>query len=324
MHIDIEIPRPGIALLLVAALSGWGIVWSQSPAGKTQPPLAAMAQSTDIHKGTQQVPLDSVATGAALQPANAPVSVPDAATAPGLTEAEMHAQQAREESLLLQSKEDILRSQLEVLSKQRQALGTTIDPALEEQFRQSTALFTALVLDQKKAEQFLLTSFNEMWEAEGRATALAPASDKPIHVALEWPVTPLQGISAYFLDKDYESLFKMKHYAIDIPTPQGTSVKAAAGGVIVDVVDHGLGFNYITIEHPGGYSTLYGHLSKLLVKKGDHVYAGDTLGLSGGLPGSPGAGFSTGPHLHFALHANGSAIDPLKYLSQDELQSGGK
>ena len=127
---------------------------------------------------------------------------------------------------------------------------------------------------------------------------------------------PLQGISAYFHDRAYQQRFKMQHNAIDIPTPQGTQVLAAAGGIIKDVVDHGLGFNYITIEHPGGYSTLYGHLTKFAVEKGQKVIAGDVIGYSGGRPGTKGAGFSTGPHLHFGVFMNGASTDPLQFLEK--------
>ncbi len=168
--------------------------------------------------------------------------------------------------------------------------------------------------DQQRAEDYMRTAFNEMWEASDRAQALTVGTVSKGPIALLWPVMPSQGISAMFLDASYEARFHMKHYAVDIPTPQMTDVLAAGGGVVKDVIDHGLGFNYITIEHPGGYSTLYGHLTKFAVQKGQTVHAGDVIGSSGGRPGTPGAGMSTGPHLHFGVYRNGAPIDPLGVL----------
>ena len=83
----------------------------------------------------------------------------------------------------------------------------------------------------------------------------------------------------------------------------------------MSVNDHGLGFNSIVLKHDGGFATLYGHVSKFLVKEGDVIRSGDPIALSGGEPGTPGAGhLTTGPHLHFQLLKNGQPVDPLDYL----------
>ncbi|MEK7218564.1 MAG: M23 family metallopeptidase, partial [Patescibacteria group bacterium] len=92
--------------------------------------------------------------------------------------------------------------------------------------------------------------------------------------------------------------FGFAHDAVDIPVLQGTDVRAAADGTVEDVADHGLGFNYVTLKHADGTVTLYGHLTKFSVQRGDSVKAGDVLGLSGGRPGTPGSGpMTTAPHL---------------------------
>ena len=80
-----------------------------------------------------------------------------------------------------------------------------------------------------------------------------------------------------------------------------------------DVVDHGLGYNYITIDH-GGFATVYGHVSEFNVRPGQRVQAGDKIGKTGGMPGLRGGGSSTGPHLHFGVYVKGVPVDPLKYL----------
>jgi len=67
--------------------------------------------------------------------------------------------------------------------------------------------------------------------------------------------------------------------------------------------------------HDNNISTLYGHLSKINVKVDDQVYAGQAIGLSGGTPGTYGAGpYTNGPHLHFEVKESGISVDPMGYL----------
>jgi hypothetical protein len=92
---------------------------------------------------------------------------------------------------------------------------------------------------------------------------------------------------------------------------------AAAGKVIFaaleypDALNHGYG-NMIMIDHHNGYVTLYGHFSKLLVKKGQKVRRGQKIGISGN------TGHSTGPHLHFTVFHNCSPTDPYGWSGSGE------
>ena len=100
------------------------------------------------------------------------------------------------------------------------------------------------------------------------------------------------------------------HMGIDFDANIGDPVHAAAGGVVVfSGVKSGFG-NVVEVDHGNGYSTLYGHNSRLLVRAGDIVRTGQTLAKAGS------TGRSTGPHVHFEVHVNGRPVDPRKFLAR--------
>ncbi len=129
-----------------------------------------------------------------------------------------------------------------------------------------------------------------------------------------WPVTG--PITAGYLDPDYERVFSIPHRAIDIGVPQGTPVHAIADGIVFAVKDGGAtGYSYILIGHRNGYASLYGHVSVAMVQKGDTVRFGQTIALSGGQPGTHGAGhMTTGAHLHLEMTKDGAHFDPRTVL----------
>ncbi len=98
------------------------------------------------------------------------------------------------------------------------------------------------------------------------------------------------------------------HRGLDISARIGTPVKAPADGVVV-AADREKGYGrVIKISHGLGYTTVYGHLHRILVKPGDTVHRGQTIGLVGN------TGRSTGPHLHYEVHKDGRAVNPLYYI----------
>lgn len=136
----------------------------------------------------------------------------------------------------------------------------------------------------------------------------------------QWPIKPARGISAYFHDSGYKARFGVGHQAIDIPTNQASQIHAPKDGIVYKTKDNGMGYSYIILSHKDKLMTVYGHVSSILVKEGQIVKSGDILGLTGGMPGTKGAGYmTTGPHLHFEVLRNGEHVDPLDYLSLTRL-----
>ncbi len=138
---------------------------------------------------------------------------------------------------------------------------------------------------------------------------------------LSWPVPPSLGISAYFRDKSYKKALGVEHNAIDIRAPQATEVLAPADGVVLKTRGgDGNDYHYIVLGHNEEVMSLYGHMYDIFVLPGQTVKRGEIIGLSGGLPGSRGAGWlTTGPHLHFEVFKNGSNVDPYDYLDISKL-----
>lgn len=99
------------------------------------------------------------------------------------------------------------------------------------------------------------------------------------------------------------------HKGVDWATPIGTTVYASNAGTVA-FAGWASGYGYaVYINHSDGRQTRYGHLSKVLVSAGQTVSQGERIALSGN------TGRSTGPHVHFEIRINGTAVNPLKYLN---------
>ena len=98
------------------------------------------------------------------------------------------------------------------------------------------------------------------------------------------------------------------HKGIDIAAKEGTTIRAAADGVITYAGRKGSLGNLMTIDHGNGIVTRYGHIGKFLKKRGKRVKKGEPIAHVGD------TGRSTGPHLHFEVRVNGSPVNPTKYM----------
>ena len=100
------------------------------------------------------------------------------------------------------------------------------------------------------------------------------------------------------------------HYGVDLAAPQGTPIYASRGGVVTttDYEAGGAGY-WVSINHLDGFSTRYLHMTHYIVSPGQYVAAGQVIGYCGSTGGS------TGPHLHFGVYYNGTAVNPAKYIN---------
>ncbi len=99
------------------------------------------------------------------------------------------------------------------------------------------------------------------------------------------------------------------HYGVDLSAPQGTPIYATRGGrVTYATYDSSSGY-YVSINHLDGFVSKYLHMTHYIVSPGQYVAAGQIIGYCGS------TGASTGPHLHFSLYYNGSAVNPAKYIN---------
>lgn len=138
-----------------------------------------------------------------------------------------------------------------------------------------------------------------------------PSASAPAYTGGQflWPSNTTLVTSGYGGRKSPGGIGSRNHKGVDIGAPYGSNVYAAADGkVLVAGYNTGGYGNYVVIDHGGGYSTLYGHNSSLCVSAGQIVSRGQIIAKCGS------TGNSTGPHVHFEIHVNGTAVNPLQYF----------
>ena len=99
------------------------------------------------------------------------------------------------------------------------------------------------------------------------------------------------------------------HYGLDIAADEGAVITAFAAGTVTAVGDSAELGNYVTVQHPGGFVTLYAHCSRITVASGAKVSRGEKIAEVGE------TGMATGPHLHFELLQGGNLVNPQKYIT---------
>ena len=201
-----------------------------------------------------------------------------------------------------------MKANLEVKKQTQEAKAKELSTASAEQQKVVKAInadvnATWAMLEEMEAESKALESeIQRLMAANGDSSATAPSkyvwpcpSSKKITSKYGYRIHPIQKV-------------RKLHTGIDIGAQKGKDVVASASGKVIMAKYYGGYGNCIIVDHGGGVSTLYAHLSAYSVKVGDTVASGQTIGKIGS------TGNSTGPHLHFEVRINGSTVDPQNYV----------
>lgn len=155
------------------------------------------------------------------------------------------------------------------------------------------------------------SSDNTSNNTSNNTTPKPSASPNQTEGGYQWPLAVSGRISSYFGYRDAPTAGASTfHKGIDIAVPVGTCVLATKAGTVVTATYSASAGNYIALYHGNGVYSYYMHCSVLSVGVGTQVSKGQQIALSGN------TGISTGPHLHFAIYANGAYVNPLNYVSQ--------
>jgi murein DD-endopeptidase MepM/ murein hydrolase activator NlpD len=181
--------------------------------------------------------------------------------------------------------------------------------ALVSAQREKSSTLASIEADQDAVQE-------EIHELEAQSAALAAqirAAQQPPSASTP-PIVPPSGsgILGWPVSGPVVSGFGMRwgrmHEGVDIICASGTPVRAAAAGTVIYAGWLGGYGNLVVVDHGGGLSTAYAHNSSFAASVGQSVAAGEVISYAGS------TGDSSGPHVHFEVRVNGTAVDPLGYL----------
>jgi len=208
------------------------------------------------------------------------------------------------ESISLQ--EDEIEDKKSVLLSEKNDLEKLVSAAevkkaeIQKKYNEKSALLSQTQADKKKLEALdrALRERSKQIEAQLAAMRGGNAPGK-----IGWPTGGV-------VTSSFGQRWGKMHEGVDISGNNGQPVYATEVGQVVEVnVGYGGGYgNYIVIYHGGGLSTLYAHLSGVVVGNGQKVSRGQLIGYVGN------TGYSFGPHLHFEVRVNGAPKNPLSYI----------
>lgn len=202
---------------------------------------------------------------------------------------------------------------LDALAAQRQNLVAAADAQrrdvqaevvqLDEMSAAEEAALEALIVEKQREEEARRLASRRARQLAGEELPPEPGAPGQLMWPVSGPITDPFGM------RMHPVFHRMiMHNGIDIGVPTGTPVAAAASGTIIVASYQGNCGNMVAIDHHGGLSTLYCHLSQMFVGVGQEVQRGQAIGAAGA------TGDATGPHVHFQVMINGHPVDPMSYL----------
>jgi murein DD-endopeptidase MepM/ murein hydrolase activator NlpD len=198
------------------------------------------------------------------------------------------------------------RSQLDSLAGERRNL-VELAAVRRHSVASQVAEMESLTAAEEAALEGLILERERELDAQRRAEGIAGGVESGGPGTFSWPVTGTITSPFGWRSNPFGGGPEF-HQGLDIAAPLGTTVTAAAAGTVIMAQWYGGYGNYILIDHGGGYSTGYGHLSAIYVSNGQSVQRGQAIGAVGS------TGQSTGPHLHFEVRINGKPVDPAPRL----------
>lgn len=180
--------------------------------------------------------------------------------------------------------------------------GTVAD--IEATTSESTLLTYAL---ESEIDRLLHRAAFERENFESVFSALLDQKQRLDHTPSIYPVNGVL-MRGFGVKSDPFTGTMRQHHGLDLAAPIGTPIYAPAAGKVILRERQTQYGNTIVIDHGYGVETLYGHMSKFAAKLGQSVRRGDIIGYVGN------TGYSTGPHLHYEVHANGRSQNPMAYV----------
>jgi len=129
-----------------------------------------------------------------------------------------------------------------------------------------------------------------------------------LNTAFRYPLPAFHLTSGFGLRRNPVTGHLVFHEGLDLAAPEGTEVYACREGTVQELGYNAIYGNYVLLQHEGGWTSLYGHLSAVLTVLHKNLQSGSLLGRVGS------TGQSTGPHLHFELRQNGKPLNPANVL----------
>ena len=210
----------------------------------------------------------------------------------------------REEQRIAQSNLEIAYSESETAQEDLEALQAQYENDLEGMLAEEAAVEAELqdFYAEQARQQAAAQQNNSSSSSGSSSNVIADTGD----LSFRWP---LPGYS--YISSPYGSRWGGWHTGIDISGGgvYGASIVAAESGTVIMAQWYSTYGNCVIVDHGGGYSTLYAHMSSIGCSVGDYVTKGQTVGYVGS------TGNSTGPHLHFEVRVNGTAQNPQNYVS---------